>query len=135
VLGFHVPIDIATERGIRSGPAANKYMIALHLLAAACLPRGERHFAGEQADVADVMLRAGVMTAGEMNVDRRIEVDAALTPSRDLIGVTLGVGSRKSTSSIARAGDEPGADRGCLRRQLKRHDCRFDLSDLVVRHA
>jgi len=30
------------------------------------------HLAGKQADIADVMLRAGMMAAGQMDIHRRV---------------------------------------------------------------
>ena len=56
------------------------------------------------------MLRAGMMAAGQMDVDRRVERNARLAPARDLLGVTLGVGGGELAAGIAGAGDETGAD-------------------------
>ena len=57
------------------------------------------------------MLRAGMMAAGEVDVERRVDLDARLAPVADLVGVTLGIGGREPAAGIAGAGDEPGADR------------------------
>ena len=56
------------------------------------------------------MLRAGMMTAGQMNVDRRVERDARFAPARDLLGMALGVGGGELAAGIAGAGDQAGAD-------------------------
>ena len=56
------------------------------------------------------MLRAGVMAAGQMDVDRRVERDARFAPARDLLGMALGVGSRELAAGIAGTGDQAGAD-------------------------
>ena len=56
------------------------------------------------------MLRAGVMAAGQMNIDRRVERDARFAPAGDLLGMALGVRSGELAAGIAGAGDEPGAD-------------------------
>ena len=58
----------------------------------------DRHATGEQADVADVVLRAGVGTAGEMDVDGRVEGDARLHPVGDRHRRALGVGERRTCS-------------------------------------
>ena len=55
-----------------------------------------------------------MMTSGEMDVHRPVEFDTRLAPLRDIFGVALGIGRRKSASDIACAGDEPGTDRGSL---------------------
>src|SRR3974377_901934 len=88
VLRLHVAIDLAPERGVRSKPAAGEHVIAFD---------GRGVFAGldlasEEPDVADVVLRTGVMTAGEMDVHRTIEFDAALAPAGNLLGMPLRIG-------------------------------------------
>ena len=69
------------------------------------------HLAGEQADVADVVLGAGMVAAGQVDVDRLVERDARLAGARDLLGVALGVGGGELAAGIAGAGDEASADR------------------------
>ena len=56
------------------------------------------------------MLRAGMMAAGDVDVERRVDVDARLAPVADLGGMALGVGRREPAAGIAGAGDQPGAD-------------------------
>src|SRR5262249_59994331 len=72
VLGLHVAIDVARERGVDAENAADQAVIALDGVA---LLR-DLHLAGEEPDVADIVLGAGVVTAGEMDVDRPVEFDA-----------------------------------------------------------
>ena len=110
-----VAIELAAERGVRPEAAADQDVIALDRVAVL----GDLHLAGEQADLADIVLRAGVMAAGEMDVDRRVERDARLAPARDLLGVALGVGGGELAAGIAGAGDEAGADRVGLDRQAR----------------
>ena len=102
-----VAIEFAAERGIGAEAAADQDVIALDRVALL----GLLHLAGEQPDFADEMLRAGMMAAGEMDVDRPVERNPRLAPARDLLGVALGVGGGELAAGIAGAGDEAGADR------------------------
>ncbi len=68
------------------------------------------NFAGQKSDFADEMLRARVMTAGKMDIHGRIERNAGLTPARDILSVTLGVGSREFASRVAGACNQSGPD-------------------------
>ncbi len=86
VLRLHVAINLAAERRVRAEAAADIDVIAFDLLLAIL------DLAGKQPDVADVVLRTGMMAAGKMDVDRSVERDARLAPLRDVLGVTLGVG-------------------------------------------
>ena len=106
VLRRDVAIELAAERGVRPEAAADQNVIALDRI----VVLARLNLAGEQADLADEMLRAGVMAAGQMDIDRRVERDARLAPARDLLGVALGVGSGEFAAGIAGAGDEAGAD-------------------------
>src|SRR5262249_62386424 len=106
ILGLDVAIELAAEHRIGAETAAGEDVIALDRVAVL----GGRDLAGEQADLADEVLSAGVVATGEMDVDRRIERNARLAPARDLLGVPLGVGRRELAADIAGAGDEPGAD-------------------------
>ncbi len=118
VLRLDVAIDLAPERGVRSEAAADQHVIALDRI----VLLGLLHLAGEQADFGHEMLRAGMMAAGEMDVDRRVERDARLAPARDLFGVTLGIGGGKLAAGIAGAGDEAGTDGIGFDRQSERLD-------------
>ena len=115
VLGLHVLVELARERRVRAEAAADQDVIAVDRVAVLV----DRDARRDQADVADVVLRAGMMAAGEMDVDRRVERDARLAPRGDLLGVLLGVGGREAAAGRAGAGDEPGADRRRLRRRAR----------------
>src|SRR5579863_1167683 len=105
VLRGDVAIELASERGIRPEAAADQDVIALDRIR--ILVRLD--LAGEEPDLGNEMLRAGVMAAGQMDVDRRIERHARLAPAGDVFGVTLGVGGGELATGIAGAGDEAGA--------------------------
>src|SRR5207237_8133814 len=85
VFRLEVVIDLLPHIGIRTKAAAGKQMIALdriNILADINLRR-------DQPDIADVMLRAGMMAAGDVDVERRVDVDARLAPVADLGGMAL----------------------------------------------
>src|SRR5215472_437464 len=106
VLGFEVAIDLLSDLGLRAEAAARDEMIALDGIVALA----GRDFGGKQPDVADVMLCAGMVAAGQMDVERRVDVDAPLAPIDDLGSVQLGVRGSELAAGIAGAGDEAGAD-------------------------
>ncbi len=60
----------------------------------------------QQPDVADVMLRATVMTTGDVNVERQVEVKPLLQRLRDLHGVSFCVGAGKLAAGTSRARDQ-----------------------------
>src|SRR5215470_7184692 len=101
ILGFDVVVELRRNRRVSAESAADVNVVALDRVAVF----GGLYFAGEQADIADVMLRAGMMASGEMDVDGAIERDAAFTPARDLLGVPLGVGGGELATDIAGAGN------------------------------
>ena len=76
VLGFHVAQDLAADRALGAEAAAGNDVIAIDRIAF-LIDRDARR---DETDVADVMLRAGMMAAREMDVDRLIEGDARLAP-------------------------------------------------------
>src|SRR5512135_1601676 len=75
-----VAIEFAPKRGVGPKAAADRDVITLDRVGVLI----GLHFAGKEADFRDEMLRAGVMTAGQVDVDRRVERDARFTPARDL---------------------------------------------------
>src|SRR5258708_12746808 len=106
ILGLEVVIDLLPDIGVRAKAAAREQMIALDgidVVADIDLRR-------DQADIADVVLRAGMVAAGHMDVERRLDIDARLAPVADLGGMKLGVGRREFAAGIAGAGDQPAAD-------------------------
>src|SRR5215831_10743409 len=110
LLGNNVSIELAPERGIRAETTANQTVITLDRIGLFVL----LHFAGEEADLRNEMLRAGVMATGQMDIDRRVESHSRLAPACDLLGMAFGIGGRKLAAGIARARDETGADRSGL---------------------
>src|SRR3984893_49619 len=104
VLRLYIAVDFAAERGVRAKGAADMNVIALDRVALV-----QFHLRRDQADLADEVLGAGVMAAGEMDVDRLIESDARLAPVGDRRGVPLGVGEREFAARVAGAGDGAGA--------------------------
>src|SRR5262249_52438756 len=129
--GFDVGVDLRRNRRGRAESSADVNVVALDRVAVF----GGLHFAGEQADVADVMLRAGVMASGEMDVDGAVEGDAAFAPARDLLGVPLGVGGGELATDIAGAGNEPGANRVRAGGEAERFDPRLRRLDVFRMHA
>src|SRR5436305_12973838 len=131
ILGFDIPVNLAAERRVVAEPAADQHVIAVDRLAFFV----DRNARGDQPDVADVMLRAGMMAAGEMDVHRRVERDARLAPRGDLLRLLLGVRGGKTAAGRTGAGDEPGADRGCFRGEAERLDGSLRERNLLVRYA
>jgi hypothetical protein len=106
VFGFEVVIDLPPNIGIRAERSAGKQVIAFDGVIALT----DRHFRTDQADVADVMLRAGMVAAGQMNVQRCVDGHPWLAPVADLGRMALGIGRRELAAGIPGAGDQPGAD-------------------------
>src|SRR4029450_497422 len=90
VLRLDVAIDLTAERRVGPEAATHIHVIAFERLLA-LLP-----LAGKKADIANVVLRARMMTPGEMNIDRAIHMNAAFAPLRDFFGVPLGIGCRET---------------------------------------
>ena len=78
VFGDNVAIEFAAERGVRTEAAADQNVIALDRIVVFV----RLDLAGEQTDLRDKMLGAGMMAAGQMNIDRRIDEDASRTRLR-----------------------------------------------------
>ena len=116
---------------MRAEAAADQHVIALDRIGVVV----GLHLAGDEADLADRMLRAGVMAAGQMDVDRRVERDAVLAPGSDVLGMLLGVGGCELAAGISGACDETGAHRARLGRQSERGDAVAGARDVLIRHA
>src|SRR5262249_16530830 len=121
ILGFDIAVDFRRDRRVRAETATDVNVVALDRVAVF----GDLHLAGEQADVADVMLGAGMMASGEMDVDGAIERDAAFAPARDLLGVPLGVGGSELATDVAGAGHESRANRVRTGGEAERFDARL----------
>ena len=63
----------------------------------------------EQADIPDVMLRTGMMAAGEVNVDGGVEREAGVEIIGDFQTVFFGVGVGEFAAGAARAGHQRAA--------------------------
>ena len=76
-----------------------------------------------------------MVAAGEVDVERRVDVDARLAPVADFGGMALGVGGREFAAGIAGAGDQAGADVRGLDREPDRLDRGDRQLDVLVAHA
>src|SRR5205085_5527697 len=90
VLGLEVVKNLLSQSGVRPKTATCEQMIAFDGVIAVA----SRHLCGYQADVADKMLRTRMVAAGEMDVDRRIDLEASLAPVADFRRVALGIRGR-----------------------------------------
>ena len=85
----------------------------------------DRNARTDHADVADVVLSAGVMTAGQVDIDRRLEGHAFVAPRRDLVGTFLGMGRRKAATGLAGASNQARTERRrCGRKSQYLDGCR-----------
>src|ERR1700704_2894304 len=80
VLGLEIMKDLLPDIGLRTETAAGEQMIALDRIVGIITLAG-RHFGRDQADIADVVLRAGMVAAGQMDVERLIDIDPWLPPT------------------------------------------------------
>ena len=99
---FTSRIELAPERGVGSEAAADQDVITLDRIGVLAV----LHLAGQKADLGHEMLRAGMMAASQVDVDRCIERNPRLAPARDFLGMALGVGGGELAAGIAGAGDE-----------------------------
>src|SRR4051812_4422510 len=99
IFRLQVRVNVAREPRVRTEAAADQNVVAIDCVTflVDCYARGD------QPDIADVMLRAGMVAAGEMDVHRRVERDARrLAPGGDLLGLLLGM--RGGEAATGRAG-------------------------------
>ena len=85
VFRLEIVIDLLPDIGVRTKAAASEQMIALDRVDILA----DIHFRGDQSDIADVVLSTGMMAAGDVDVERRIDIDARLAPVADLGSVPL----------------------------------------------
>ena len=102
VLRSHVSSQQASDRSLVGIAPANMQMIALDLIPFIV----HCDFCADEAYIADIMLRARMVTASEMNIDRRIQQEMRIHVIGDFQRMSFGVGRRKFTSSISSAGDK-----------------------------
>src|SRR5471030_1115923 len=119
ILRLDVAIDLTAKHGIGTKAAADQDMVTLDCVAVG----GRLHLASEQANFANVMLGTGMMAAGQVNIDRSVELHPRLAPARDLVCMPFGVGRGELASSIAGTSNKASADRGCLGRKTKLFNC------------
>src|SRR5579862_3892797 len=131
IVGLEIVKDLAAARRVRAKAAADVDVIALDLVAVL----RHLHLGADEADVADVMLRAGIRAAGEMDVERAVELNPGFAPVRDLLGMALGVGQSEPAAGTAGAGDEAGADRRRLGREPDRFDGGLGGRNLLLGNA
>ena len=74
-----------------------------------------------------------MVATGQVDIDRRVERHARLAPTRDLLGVALGVGGGELAAGVAGAGDEAGADGIGVDRESERFDARVARRDIFRR--
>src|SRR5207302_3362647 len=87
--GGHIAQDFACELAPLAVATTEVQVVALDLAFAADDPRAE------QADVADVVLRARIRAACEMDVERRLKLELRIEMVSDRDGMALGVGRRE----------------------------------------
>ena len=132
VLGLHVAIEFAADRGIRAEAAADKDVIAVDRIA--LFRHGDAR--ADQADVADIVLRAGMMAAGEMDVDRRVErARAPRTTSRSRRHAPWCRGGEAAAGRCRCRRRARRGSRVALRRKPERLDRGFGERDIGIRHA
>src|SRR4051794_3518508 len=70
VLGLEVVKNLLPQTGVRPKTATCEQMIAID----GVIAFAGRHLCSDQADVADKMLRTRMVAAGEMDVERRVDL-------------------------------------------------------------
>ena len=88
VLRLEVVVDLLPDIGIGAEPSAGEQVVAFD----GVVILADGHFGADQADIADVVLRAGMMAAGEMDVQRGVDRHPRLAPVADRGGMALGIG-------------------------------------------
>src|SRR5262249_31742983 len=126
VFSDNVAVKLATERGVRAEAAADENVIALDRIVVFV----RLNLAGEQTDLRYKMLRTGMVAAGQMNIDRRVERNARLAPGGDVLGVTFGVGGREFAARVSSARDETGTERIRMDGKIQRLDRVLRLFEL-----
>src|SRR5256885_744390 len=89
-------------------------------------------FRAEQTDVTQVMLRAGVRAAGQVNVDRLVKLDTLFEIVGQFKRVAFGVRRRELAIGIASASDQSTAQVRLLPVQSHFHERLFDSFDKRV---
>src|SRR4051812_22589450 len=87
LLGLDVMIELLAQISIWPEPTTSEQVITFNSLV--LLTNSD--FGRYQPDIADVMLSAGMMAAGEMDVERRVDRHPRLAPVGDLASVAFSV--------------------------------------------
>src|SRR5579872_5239456 len=90
IFRFDLAIDFAAALCLRTEAAADMDVIGLGSM----LFVSGLGFGAKKPYIANVMLRAGIWTTGEMDIQRLVERDAALAPLCNCFGVPLGIRHR-----------------------------------------
>src|SRR6185312_15111386 len=96
-IGLQIADHLLPDVGVRSKSTAGKQVIAFYRFVFA----RTGHLGRDQSDVADVVLGAGVVASGEVDIERRIEFNPALAPVTDGSSVTFGVRRCELASGVA----------------------------------
>src|SRR5260370_9694632 len=131
IFSLEIVLNLRPDVAIRTEPSTREQMISLD----GVVLLSDRHFRSDQTDVADVMLRAGMMAAGQMDIERGADRHPRLAPVADRGGMALGIGRRKLAAGIAGAGDQTGAYLRGLDLKANCFDRRNGKSDILVAHA
>ena len=86
--------NLATHRLSFSEAAADADVVSFALVT---------RFDPEKANVANVVLGAGVRAAGDVQVDRLLDLEEAVEPVGESYGVGLGIGGGEAATVVARA--------------------------------
>lgn len=95
----------------------------------------DRHPRPDQPDIADVVLRAGMVAAGEMDVEQGLDVLTSVRTSRRSRQRCSLVFDAAAAAGVAGAGDQPGADLRGFNRKTNRLDRCYRQLDIFVTHA
>ena len=94
-------IDFASDGLGVIDSSAEDDVVAFHFFA------GLQFYGGaHEADVANVMLGAGVVATGEVNVDGLVEIDFGFEILPEDDGLSFGVGGSEFAAGVPGAGDE-----------------------------
>ena len=106
IAGAHIRLQQATNGALCAKAAAHMQMIAFDLIAFVV----NRHLGADKADVADIMLGAGMVAAGKVDVDWQVNAHPRIHMISNAQGIALGVGGRKFAAGGTRAGYEASAE-------------------------
>src|SRR3954447_24660362 len=129
--GRDVAVDFPPELRVRAEPTAGEQMIGLDCIVLLT----DRNLGGDQPDVADIMLRARMMAAGEMYVQRRVDRHSRLTPVTNVGSMAFCVRRGELAASIPGTGDQSGPDLRRLDRQPDRFNGGYCNRDVLVAHT